>query len=102
VFEKSGVCGQFASGGGDYSGQKKAAQLMPDVDALWTASRGKIQDGSTRILLLVDFELIQINKCRFDCARVPISEKRPWRINQNDRRILHGLVILFRRKMRWS
>jgi hypothetical protein len=83
-------------------GKKKAAQLMPDVDALWTASRGEIQDGSTRILLLVDFELIQIKKCRFDCARVPISGKRPWRINQNDRRILHGLVVLFRRKMRWS
>jgi hypothetical protein len=54
-FGKSGVRGQFASGGGDYSGQKKAAQLMPDLDALWTASRGNIQDGSIRILLLVDF-----------------------------------------------
>ena len=75
---------------------------MPGIDVLWNTSRGDVQDGSTRILLLVDFELIQIKKCRFDCARVPISGKRPWRINQNDRRILHGLVVLFRRKMRWS
>jgi hypothetical protein len=75
--ELSRVCGRFASGGGDYSGQKKAVQLMPDVDALWTASRGKIQNGTVRILLLVDFELIQIKKCRFDCARVPLKGKRP-------------------------
>ena len=55
LFENSGVRGQFASGGGDYSGQKKAVQLMPGLDALWTASRGEIQDGIIRILLLVDF-----------------------------------------------
>ena len=44
---------------------------MPGVDVLWTTSRGEIEDGSTRILLWGNMKLIQINKCRFDCARVP-------------------------------
>jgi len=58
-------------------GKKKAAQLMPGVDVLWTTSRGEIQDGMSRILLLVIFKLIQIKKCRFDGARVPEKGKRP-------------------------